>query len=326
MKLDHFKNLYKKERSNYILNPSAYANHIFVKYKFDQKNYSFFKNTPDDFVYGMRSAAWNDFLILEKAFNASMATMLLDHSQSVKSLSSVLSNVNLNPEEKVKKVIGDYIKLYDEHIYELNKSNTQSRRSRTGKEFEAIICKLLTYTHIKYDTQGTISKKLFSAVGLGKLVDCVVPGALEYNSEKHKCALISMKTTLRERWAEVAEELTRTGAQSMYLLTLDDDISDDKINNLYTHNIILVVPDHLKSTYHSKNPKVYGFSNLLSELDNIMTYWKNKTPESLGEEYFTHKIENLEIKIQNSNIMSEKEILNKQKEELEKQLYSLTTK
>ena len=41
--------------------------------------------------------------------------------------------------------------------------------------------------------------------------------------------LISAKTTLRERWQEIPEEMGRTGAREMFLVTLDDTISKEVI-------------------------------------------------------------------------------------------------
>ncbi|MRB24902.1 restriction endonuclease, partial [Bacillus thuringiensis] len=75
-------------------------------------------------------------------------------------------------------------------------------------------------------------------------------GVIEYSLEKRKCSLISMKTTLRERWQEVPEEMKRTGAQEMFLLTLDDGITKNTIESLASHNITLVVPDDLKLKYY----------------------------------------------------------------------------
>jgi hypothetical protein len=52
--------------------------------------------------------------------------------------------------------------------------------------------------------------------------------------------LISAKTTLRERWQEVPEEVNRTGIREMYLATLDDSFSEETINILYEANVVVV--------------------------------------------------------------------------------------
>lgn len=104
-----------------------------------------------------------------------------------------------------------FVETFPEEIYSLTLSNTQSRRSRAGKEFEAIIELILIGANIPIDSQGNIGKKAFVEKGLGKLVDIVSPGAIEYNLNKRNTVLISAKTTLRERWQEVPEEMGRTG-------------------------------------------------------------------------------------------------------------------
>ena len=78
---------------------------------------------------------------------------------------------------------------------------------------------------IPLDSQGNIGKQEFVNKGLGKLVDLVSPGVLEYIVNKRNTVLISAKTTLRERWQEVPEEMGRTGAREMFLATLDTSIS-----------------------------------------------------------------------------------------------------
>ena len=123
------------------------------------------------------------------------------------------------------------------YIYALTLSNTQSRRSRAGKEFESIIELILIGAGIPLDSQGNIGKQEFVNKGLGKLVDLVSLGVLEYIVNKRNTVLISAKTTLRERWQEVPEEMGRTGAREMFLATLDTSISSDVLNTLYEANI-----------------------------------------------------------------------------------------
>ena len=114
-----------------------------------------------------------------------------------------------------------FVEEFPEHIYALTLSNTQSRRSRAGKEFESTIELILIGAGIPLDSQGNIGKQEFVNKGLGKLVDLVSPGVLEYIVNKRNTVLISAKTTLRERWQEVPEEMGRTGAREMFLATLD---------------------------------------------------------------------------------------------------------
>jgi hypothetical protein len=53
-----------------------------------------------------------------------------------------------------------------------------------------------------------------------------------------------MKTSLRERWQEVAEEIERTKIPEIHLLTVDEDISKNKAQEMANHNIIVIEHTH----------------------------------------------------------------------------------
>ena len=83
----------------------------------------------------------------------------------------------------------------------------------------------------------------------------------------------SMKTTLRERWQEVVEEIDRSNLPNIYLLTCDTDISTSKATQIKEHNIILVV---LKSTKENlaNFRNVISFENYFSnEITQVLDYW-----------------------------------------------------
>lgn len=153
-------------------------------------------------------------------------------------------------------------------------SKTQSRRARAGKEFEAIIELLFMGAGIELDSQGNIASKFFAEKGLGKSVDLVIPGAIEFGINKRNVLLISAKTTLRERWQEVAEEMSRTGVSEIYLATLDNKISDKVLDNLYESNIVLVTLKHIKEEKYSHTPKVIAFEELLRIAESKSLLWK----------------------------------------------------
>ena len=86
-----------------------------------------------------------------------------------------------------------------------------------------------------------------------------------------------MKTTLRERWQEVVEEVSRSNIPSIYLLTVDDDISENKAIQVGNHNIVLVVLNSVKNQPHLKDKRsIINFENyFLEEIPNVMKYWGN---------------------------------------------------
>lgn len=311
MELAAFQRFFKKERSQYIMAPGKMVNHVFKELGFEQKTPDYFLNNPTEFVLAMRNGLWDYFLELERDFTADMAEHLIANDNRLNSSFRQINTENITGSEKLRKTIHSFFKEYDQHIYELHKSNTQSRRSRAGQEFEHILYKLLTYANIPFDNQGVIGTNLFSENGLGKLVDCVVPGVLEYNVEKPKCILISMKTSLRERWQEVPEELARTGAHSMYLFTLDDNISNTKIDSLYNHNVYLIVLDDTKESKFKNNPKVYGLSKFLKELQFLVSYWEQKDTAELGKKFFNTKRELYRMRLEDATLSSEKDIYKK---------------
>lgn len=174
--------------------------------------------------------------------------------------------------------VGAFVGSISPYIYCLCLSNTQSRRSRAGKTFEAVIYKLYEYFHYSFDSQKQLGRKIFSNIGLGKIVDSVLPGVEEFNAMRTKVIIGSMKTTLRERWQEVVEEVTRSNIPTIHLLTVDDDISQNKVEQMAEHNIVLVVLNDVKQQDNLvRRRTVITFeSYFLKELPEMFKYWKNQ--------------------------------------------------
>src|SRR5699024_5467038 len=103
--------------------------------------------------------------------------------------------------------------------------------------------------------------------------DCVTPGATEYKIDKRNTSLISAKTTLRERWQEVGDEMSRTQAREMYLATLDDDITDNVTNIIGENNIILVTLEEYKNNLYQNSPNVISFEMMIKELLTKESIW-----------------------------------------------------
>lgn len=127
-----------------------------------------------------------------------------------------------------------------------------------------------------FDSQSQVGKEVFAKLGLGKLVDSILPGIDAFNERRDKTVIGTMKTTLRERWQEVVEEVSRSNVPNIYLLTVDDDISENKVIQMNNHNIVLVVPQSIKKQPHLKDKRsVIDFeSYFLEEIPNVMKYWK----------------------------------------------------
>ena len=249
IELDRYDEMIKYERINHFATPFDMAYEAFVDLGYDHKDHLFFRKNASDFVEKMRRQCWAEFVPHEKEFTTRLLRMLID-GDKVSGMSPV-------------EAIEDFVMEYPEHIYKLSLSNTQSRRSRAGKEFEAILELLLIGADVPADTQGSVGKQVFARNGLGKLVDFVSPGVVQYLRNKRNTTLISAKTTLRERWQEVPEEVTRTGTREMYLATLDEGITEETRTVLYEANVILATTAGNKAKNYAADQRIVSFEELI---------------------------------------------------------------
>lgn len=74
---------------------------------------------------------------------------------------------------------------------------------------------------------------------------------------------ITAKTTLRERWQEIPEEMSRTGINVAYLATLDRNISDNVEQLLYEGNIIITTTKKIKEECYQNNERIVTFEDLI---------------------------------------------------------------
>lgn len=255
-----YSDLVKEERSKTFKSAYDFIYNIFEKLKFNEKNSDYFLKNASKIVEELREGSWSTFVPLEKDFTSKM-------------LQSLVSPEDIKDKTGIEAVTW-FVETFPEEIYSLTLSNTQSRRSRAGKEFEAIIELILIGANIPLDSQGNIGKKVFVDKGLGKLVDIVSPGAIEYNLNKRNTVLISAKTTLRERWQEVPEEMGRTGAREMFLATLDETVTSEVIQALDEGNIQLVTTKSIKEKYYSSKANVLSFEELLNILNENKARWE----------------------------------------------------
>ena len=250
----------KSERNKHFITPFDLVYKAFVDLKFDQKDAGFFRKHASEYVEQMRTQCWYEYVPFEEEFTTRLLNRLITYS---------------NYEEmSATEAIQKFVSKYPQHIYALSLSNTQSRRSRAGKEFEAIIEMLLIGADISTDSQGNVGKQTFAKNGLGKLVDFVSPGVVEYIINKRNTTLISAKTTLRERWQEVPEEVSRTGIREMYLATLDDSITKETLRVLYEANIIIATTKSNKEAHYSEEgTRVITFEELLDIITESFEKW-----------------------------------------------------
>lgn len=267
---EEFKEIIKTERKEHFITPFGLVYKTFCDLGYDNKPKEFFLNNASDYIINMRKNCWEEFVPYERDFTTRMLTYLINIDK-VSKMSSV-------------DAIKDFTMEYPQHIYELSLSNTQSRRSRAGKEFEAILELMLVGAGIPADTQGSIGKTYFQTHQIGKLVDFVAPGVVQYLMNKRNTMLISAKTTLRERWQEVPEEVTRTGIREMYLATLDDSFSLETLRILYEANVIVVTTKMIKEEKYKDSNRVLTFEEMLQTAEETVAKWDNTDYSEIDKE------------------------------------------
>lgn len=261
MDISTYQEYVKKQRTGFFLSPYEMVYQAFIEQGFDQQPAGFFLENASTVVETLRKECWSAYAPREKEFVTSMLCALINEDQLA----------GMSPRDAVVW----FAETHPEYIYQLSLSNTQSRRSRAGKEFEAIIELILIGAGIPMDTQGNIGKNMFIAKGLGKLVDVVSPGVVHYIIDKNDVVLISAKTTLRERWQEVPEEMGRTGAREMFLATLDESISSEVLETLYESNIRVTTTRDIKNRCYPNNRRVLDFERLLEICRSTYSQWQD---------------------------------------------------
>lgn len=252
--------LIKNERTDHFATPFDLAYQSFIDLGYQNKTAEFFHTNASSFIETMREQCWKEYVPIEEEFTTRLLNKLIEYG----------NYETMSPVDAIK----SFVSKYPQHIYALSLSNTQSRRSRAGKEFEAILELLLIGADIPADAQGSIGKQVFTQSGLGKLVDFVSPGVVEYIENKRNTTLISAKTTLRERWQEVPEEVTRTGSREMYLATLDDGITAETLRMLYEANIIIATTKSIRDTKYA-GTRVITFEELLEIASETAAKWNS---------------------------------------------------
>lgn len=274
--------LIKSYRKKYIRTSQEIVEKVFVE------NQSFLtkisKGEVSKSIAELREVVWAEYLKDEVEFNIVLMQDLYKVLKTPKQILDALLNQNITElkskelQEEVVKICGEYAGRVYPYIYKIALSNTNSRRSRAGKTFESIIYKVYECLNYSFDSQGKVGRKTFTELGLGKKVDSILPSIKAYEKRRNKTIVGTMKTSLRERWQEVAEEIERTKIPEIHLLTVDEDISVSKAQEMNNHNIIIVVYDWIANSDKLKPMKnIISFEEyLFEEIPSILKFWENE--------------------------------------------------
>ena len=168
-----------------------------------------------------------------------------------KELLEKLSKKYINPSAFAKEVCRKFYPMIQKMEFE----SSQKRKARGGKTFEYIIKYLLTKIGIECQRPEKKARKTL------KRVDLVVPNQDIAMTRPDQAYFLSCKRTLRERWKQTIPE--RKPSWRVFLLTLDDSLSEGKANEINVLGMIVYLKDELKEEKHLKNK---GWVRKLSEL------------------------------------------------------------
>jgi len=278
-----FDQMIKTYRKKHIRQAAKVVESVFSKYP--QLESQLLKERKASTVIAKaREYAWQEFLLEEAAFNTAVLRELHEKLKTPDVIlndlikKEVLGKSGVDLIGSIKHICGEYAGKIYPYIYTLSLSNTNSRRSRAGSTFEAIIYQIYSYLKYPFDSQEKVGRKVFENAGLGKKVDSVLPSIAAFGIRRDKVIIGTMKTSLRERWQEVAEEIERTKIPVIHLLTVDTEIPTNKAAEMSAHNIVVVALQDVINTEGLRPVKnIISFEDyFFSEVPNFLEFWKGK--------------------------------------------------
>lgn len=121
------------------------------------------------------------------------------------------------------------------------------RKARAGKSLEHHVAAMLTRSGIPFTPQALTED--------GHVADFLLPSVEAYHSPTFPAddlIFLAAKTTCKDRWRQILTETSKIPVK--HLLTLQQTLSVDQLQQMYHHAVHLVVPQ----LYHSGYPTVAG--------------------------------------------------------------------
>lgn len=116
-----------------------------------------------------------------------------------------------------------------------------SRKSRAGRSLENHVAFLLQSSGVRFDARPVVD---------GTEPDILIPGAAEYGDPafpRDRLFILAIKTTCKDRWRQVTEEAPQIPRK--HILTLQEGVSANQLNQMQRANVHLVVPGSLHAAY-----------------------------------------------------------------------------
>jgi hypothetical protein len=157
-----------------------------------------------------------------------------------------LKYINKLVEEKgVEKGITEILQKIAPFIKKFEFRAGNMRKARGGMTFQKSLKYLLELVGVPCEEPHGEMRKIL------KRIDLVSPNADVAKRRPDKAVFLATKRTLAERWKQVVSE-HRKGAR-LYLITVDDDISSEKADEIGNAGIVVYIKDKVKDHPHLKD-------------------------------------------------------------------------
>lgn len=137
--------------------------------------------------------------------------------------------------------INEASKLFAEFgslVQALEKDLGNMRKAREGKTFEKVIMRLLSLVNITAEIPTGETKEML------RRIDIVIPSIDIALKTPDRAVFLTCKRTLRERWKQEVPQAKLN--QRIYLLTIDEELSESKAEEINEKGLIAFVRDQLK--------------------------------------------------------------------------------
>ncbi len=159
----------------------------------------------------------------------------------------------------------------DDERYDLIEASTVSFRNqmmkRAGVHMELSSAWLLTRSGIPNENGQEVTGRS----------DRVCPSMDVYRDRPELCAILEFKRTVRERWKEVRDEISKAG-HSVWLVTLDDSIGDSLAKQIVESNIVLYVPQDVFAKLEARR----GLRSIKTLITDVKRVIGNVSQTTLG--------------------------------------------
>lgn len=196
---------------------------------------SYIKNNFSDSVINLEHKAYNIYLKHEEN---SFHSIINEWVKMNEKILKKIVNKFPNPKDFTKEICKKFYPI----IKKMEFRSSQTRKARGGRTFEYIVEYLLKRIDISCERPSGEAAKIL------KRVDLVIPNQDIAIKRPDESYILSCKRTLRERWKQTVPE--RKPSWRVFLITIDEDLSEGKALEIDKLGMIIYVKDDLKNKSH----------------------------------------------------------------------------